>query len=68
DSSRVRFADWDGDGKADYILVNPGGSVRVYLNTGGDGHGTWQDIGQVASGLTTDASRVRFADIDGDGR
>lgn len=68
DGSRVRFADFDGDGRADYILINPDGSVRVFLNKGGDGHGGWQDIGQVAIGLTTDASRVRFADIDGDGR
>ncbi|MFJ9461607.1 FG-GAP-like repeat-containing protein [Kitasatospora sp. NPDC101447] len=68
DSSRVRFADIDGDGRADYILINPDGSVRVYLNKGGDGRGGWQDIGQVATGLTSDSSRVRFADIDGDGR
>ncbi|MDH6123047.1 hypothetical protein ABH930_007426 [Kitasatospora sp. GAS204A] len=68
DASRVRFADWDGDGRADYILIAGDGSVHVFLNKGGDGHGGWQDIGQVATGLTTDASRVRFADIDGDGR
>ncbi|MBD0688812.1 hypothetical protein BG452_05300 [Streptomyces sp. CBMA123] len=68
DTSRVRFADFDGDGRADYICINPDGSVHVYLNRGGDGHGGWQDLGIVATGLTTDASRVRFADIDGDGR
>ncbi|MQS15955.1 VCBS repeat-containing protein [Streptomyces kaniharaensis] len=68
DTSRVRFADFDGDGLADYLCINPDGSVHVYLNRGGDGHGGWQDLGQVATGLTSDASRVRFADIDGDGR
>ncbi|MFD4656353.1 FG-GAP-like repeat-containing protein [Kitasatospora sp. NPDC058444] len=68
DAARVRFADFDGDGLADYICINADGSVQVFLNRGGDGHGGWQLLGQVASGLTTDPSRVRFADIDGDGR
>ncbi|GAA1700845.1 hypothetical protein GCM10009765_57970 [Fodinicola feengrottensis] len=64
----VRFADFDGDGRADYLLFNPNGSVRVFLNRGGDGHGGWLDLGQVATGLTSDATSVRFADFDGDGR
>ncbi|MFB7667755.1 FG-GAP-like repeat-containing protein, partial [Kitasatospora sp. NPDC056138] len=67
-SGRVRFADWDGDGRADYIVVNDDGSVHVYLNRGGDGHGGWVDDGVVATGMTTDKSRVRFADWDGDSR
>ncbi|MFB7669773.1 GDSL-type esterase/lipase family protein, partial [Kitasatospora sp. NPDC056138] len=53
-SGRVRFADWDGDGRADYIVVNDDGSVHVYLNRGGDGHGGWVDDGVVATGMTTD--------------
>ncbi|GAA1956524.1 FG-GAP-like repeat-containing protein [Catenulispora subtropica] len=68
DASHVRIADFDGDGRADYILINPNGSVSVWLNRGGDGHGGWTALGQVATGLTTDASKVRFADFDGDGR
>ncbi|MFH9355575.1 FG-GAP-like repeat-containing protein [Kitasatospora sp. NPDC017646] len=67
-TGRVRYADFDGDGKADYWIINPDGSVRVFLNKGGDGNGGWQDQGQIAQGLTTDRSRVRFADFDGDGR
>ncbi|MFI9782033.1 FG-GAP-like repeat-containing protein [Kitasatospora sp. NPDC051984] len=67
-AGRARFADFDGDGKADYILVEDSGAIRVFLNKGGDGHGGWQDLGQVASGLTNDKSRVRFADFDGDGK
>ncbi|WP_033288889.1 FG-GAP-like repeat-containing protein [Amycolatopsis jejuensis] len=68
DPARVRLADFDGDGRADYLLIAPNGAVSVYLNRGGDGHGGWQALGQVATGLTTDPSRVRFADFDGDGR
>ncbi|MGZ9934983.1 FG-GAP-like repeat-containing protein [Streptomyces sp. NC-S4] len=68
DRTRVRFADWDGDGKADYIWVSETGSVSVYLNRGGDGHGGWSLAADVATGLTQDAEQVRFVDFDGDGR
>ncbi|MFE2877388.1 FG-GAP-like repeat-containing protein [Streptomyces roseus] len=68
DRNRVRFADFDGDGKADYILINTDGSVEVYLNQGGDPGNGWKHLGKVASGMTNDASKVRFADWDGDGR
>ncbi|WP_344469886.1 SGNH/GDSL hydrolase family protein, partial [Kitasatospora kazusensis] len=33
-AGRVRWADWDGDGKADYIILGDDGSVHVYLNKG----------------------------------
>ncbi|MFF0294257.1 FG-GAP-like repeat-containing protein [Kitasatospora sp. NPDC004614] len=68
DKSLVRFADFDGDGHADYLVIQPGGAVRAFLNKGGDGRGGWQDLGQVATGTTSDADQVRFADFDGDGR
>ncbi|MCB5164522.1 FG-GAP-like repeat-containing protein [Streptomyces bambusae] len=68
DRKRVRFADWDGDGRADYIWLSETGSVSVYLNRGGDGHGGWSLAGNVATGLTRDADQVRFVDFDGDGR
>ncbi|MFB6823826.1 FG-GAP-like repeat-containing protein [Streptomyces virginiae] len=68
DRNRVRFADFDGDGKADYILINTDGSVEVYLNQGGDPGNGWKHLGKVASGTTNDATKVRFADWDGDGR
>ncbi|MGW6982325.1 FG-GAP-like repeat-containing protein [Streptomyces sp. NPDC054932] len=68
DRNRVRFADFDGDGKADYFLINTDGSVEVYLNQGGDPGNGWKHLGKVAHGVTNDASKVRFADWDGDGR
>jgi lysophospholipase L1-like esterase len=68
EASRVRFADFDGDGKTDYLLLGTNGAVSVFLNRGGDGRGGWVGLGQVATGQTSEASRVRFADLDGDGR
>ncbi|MFD5466271.1 FG-GAP-like repeat-containing protein [Kitasatospora sp. NPDC127059] len=50
DVSRVRLADFTGDGKADFITTNPNGSVGVHRNDGGDGHGGWTNLGQVATG------------------
>ncbi|MEV6952466.1 FG-GAP-like repeat-containing protein [Streptomyces sp. NPDC051183] len=68
DRTRVRLADFDGDGRADYVVINANGSVNVHLNRGGDGRGGWKDIGQVAYGTTNRSEQVRFADWDGDGR
>jgi len=68
DPARARFADFDGDGRADYLTVASSGAVSVFLNRGGDGRGGWLNLGQVATGTTTDPARVRFADFDGDGR
>ncbi|MEV7447143.1 FG-GAP-like repeat-containing protein [Streptomyces sp. NPDC091204] len=68
DRARVRFADFDGDGKADYLAIADNGAVTVYLNRGGDGHGGWTLLGQVATGTTSHAEQVRFADFDGDGK
>ncbi|MFD3538188.1 FG-GAP-like repeat-containing protein [Streptomyces sp. NPDC058662] len=70
DRKRVRLADFDGDGRFDYLVVNSDGSVNAWINKGGDKAGSagWQEIGQVATGLTADLTKVRFADWDGDGR
>lgn len=68
DQSKVRFADWDGDGRTDYLVFNDTGAVDVYLNRGGDQVAPWQGIGRVTTGATTDRNRVRFADSDGDGK
>lgn len=68
DRAQVRLADFDGDRRADYLLIGATGAVRVFFNRGGDGRGGWIDGGQVATGTTTDAEQVRFADLDADGR
>ncbi|RPK67252.1 GDSL-like Lipase/Acylhydrolase [Streptomyces sp. ADI96-02] len=66
---RVRFADIGGDARADYLIVEPNGATRAFVNQGGDGRGGWDDRGTVASGSTAwTGSQVRFADVGGDGR
>ncbi|MEU1672698.1 trypsin-like serine protease, partial [Streptomyces roseifaciens] len=60
--------DFDGDGKADYLVVEDNGAVHAWLNRGGDTRGGWSDYGIVAKGAGAPGSKVRFADINGDGK
>ena len=62
--SKLRWADMDGDGHDDYVVLADNGSVWAWLNRGGDGHGGWQAWTQVATGVTTNADQVRFARVD----
>ncbi|KAI3393725.1 hypothetical protein diail_3771 [Diaporthe ilicicola] len=74
DRASVRFADLNGDGRAEYLRVNDDGSVECWLNAGGQDGGinaakiTWIPQGKVASGIGKDGAGVRFADLNGDGR
>ncbi|MFF3416021.1 FG-GAP-like repeat-containing protein [Streptomyces sp. NPDC002698] len=63
---QVRFADVNGDKYADYLVVDPNGAVRAWLNKGGTGTAGWTDAGQIASGVTLAGGQVRFADVNGD--
>ncbi|MEV6674410.1 FG-GAP-like repeat-containing protein [Streptomyces sp. NPDC051162] len=65
---RVRFADINGDGKADYLVVQDNGAVDAWINDGGSNHGGWTEFGTFASGVGEPGDKVRFADINGDGR
>ncbi|MGK5732825.1 FG-GAP-like repeat-containing protein [Streptomyces sp. URMC 124] len=64
--SKIRFADINDDGRADYLVVEDNGAVRAYVNNGGDGQGGWTDRGIIATGTGAPGNKVRFADIDGD--
>ncbi|QLE76313.1 VCBS repeat-containing protein [Streptomyces rectiverticillatus] len=66
--SKVRFADINADGKADYLIVEDNGAVRAWVNKGGDGRGGWADYGTIAKGAGAPGSKVRFADINADGK
>ncbi|WP_449476119.1 FG-GAP-like repeat-containing protein [Streptomyces abikoensis] len=65
---RIRFADINGDGKADYLAVQDDSSVRAWVNNGSDGHGSWSEYDGFATGVGSSGNKVRFADIDGDGK
>ncbi|MEV6810370.1 VCBS repeat-containing protein [Streptomyces sp. NPDC051132] len=64
----VQFADLNGDGRADCILLDDGGGLRAWLNRGGDGNGGWAYRGRIGNGNGAAPSQIRFADVDGDGR
>lgn len=68
----VRIADFDGDGRADYIYLDESGVATVWLNAGaGDNLEKWQAVnGGAVAALGVGAARgdVLFADIDGDGK
>ena len=69
--SEVRFADLTGDGRADYLVVNPDGSVQAWLNGGQDAAvpdgWLWTPVGTIAAGVAP-GSQIQFADLTGDGR
>lgn len=70
--SGVRFADLDGDGRDDYIVLSDSGSMRVFRNNGPNGDvwlwGEFSDVNNnfAPPGLTT--TSVIFGDVNGDGK
>ncbi|GAA4232755.1 hypothetical protein GCM10022254_33540 [Actinomadura meridiana] len=72
DDEEVQFADIDGDGRDDYLVVNDeSGAVKAWINAGGDQDGKpgWIERGQIASGVDLGQNdHIDFADINGDGR
>jgi hypothetical protein len=74
DAAGVRFADLNGDGRAEYLYVSEDGSVEAYLNLGGPDDGpnaakvSWLPQGTIAMGVGEGRENVVFADVNGDGR
>jgi lysophospholipase L1-like esterase len=67
--TRVQYADIDGDGKADFLAVLPGGGVYAWLNGGVVGGAfAWTSEGEIATGVGSPGSEVQFADVTGDGK
>jgi hypothetical protein len=66
DPSRVRFADLDGDGRAEVISIDANGDLRAFPNV--DGINFWWGSARVVGDGWMEPSRTRFADLDGDGR
>ncbi|GAA4786645.1 hypothetical protein GCM10023329_41870 [Streptomyces sanyensis] len=65
---QIRFADADGDGRDDYMVVEGLGQTKVWLNRFGPGGGGWKYQGVFASGVGAARDSIEYADIDGDGR
>jgi hypothetical protein len=71
--SEIRFADIDGDGKADYLVIDKAtGSVTEYLNggpnSGADGGWLWIDQGKIASGVGAAGQSIVFGAVSSRGR
>ncbi|MEO3777487.1 FG-GAP-like repeat-containing protein [Micromonospora sp. B11E3] len=64
----VRFADADGDGRADYLQVSVEGAVHAFLNRGGGGNGGFQARYDWANESGYPRPYIQFADISGDGK
>ena len=71
-NSRIEFADVNGDGLADYLLIYGGGAVKAFLNNGnipdkGKGR-NWQDGLTISPGIEgVPGDKIHFADLTGDG-
>ncbi|MFE7131912.1 FG-GAP repeat domain-containing protein, partial [Streptomyces sp. NPDC057638] len=67
---QVRFADINGDQRADYLVLDANGATRALLNTpDATGKVKWSDQGFIATGSAQwTGEQVRFADINGDQR
>ncbi|WP_440070728.1 FG-GAP-like repeat-containing protein [Streptosporangium sp. OZ121] len=64
---QVRFADLNGDGRDDYLLVKDNGRVEAWLNVREADRVGWNFRGEVASG-SGPRDHIRFADLNGDNR
>ncbi len=69
----VRFADINGDGWADYVVIDPRtGAAKAWLNMGANAAGGfyWKELGQICPGFgaTNSTSVTTMADMDGDGK
>ncbi|KAI0451451.1 SGNH hydrolase-type esterase domain-containing protein [Xylaria acuta] len=66
----VLFADLNGDGRDDYIYVDPSdGEVYGWINRlEKGGVWQWQSIGRIAGGVGATNKTLQMVDLDGDGR
>lgn len=65
----IRYADINGDNRADRILITPRGGARAWINEGATGaSGTYRDIGKIAADGDLPPKDIQFADLDGDGK
>ncbi len=68
DPARTQFADLDGDGKADIIAIGADGNVTGWRNIRGFAENPWGGSQTHLAALDPDPTRIKFADLDGDGK
>ena len=61
----VRFADITGNGRADYLCIDPNGRVVGNLHEDDD---SFSKTMQIKFSETMDRANLRWADVDGDGK
>ncbi|KAK5134073.1 hypothetical protein LTR08_006963 [Meristemomyces frigidus] len=71
--SEVRFADINGDGRADYVWIHTvNGAADMWYNggpdTGANGAWLWYPQGQVADGIGCSGPDIQFGRLDTSGR
>ncbi|GAA3839656.1 hypothetical protein GCM10022243_02560 [Saccharothrix violaceirubra] len=67
DHTRLRFADLDGDNKSDLIRIEANGTLTAWRNLNAFA-GQWSAPTNIGGVGSTDHTRLRFADLDADGR
>lgn len=69
DPREIRFADIDGDGRADQIIITPGGGAEARLNKSAEKSDvTLQPAHEIVSDTEYPPEDIQFADINGDGK
>lgn len=61
----VEFADITGNGRADYLCMEPGSRTTGFTH---NSDGSWTDAGQIKVSITKDRANMRWADVNGDGK
>lgn len=61
----IRFADITGNGKADYLCIQPDSTVTGFIH---NDDGSLTNAGQVKVSIGYDRANMRFADVNGDGK
>ncbi|KAM0544829.1 hypothetical protein ACHAPJ_011660 [Fusarium lateritium] len=61
----VRFADITGNGRADYLCIQPNSRTTGFIH---DDDGSWKNAGQIKVSIDKDRANLRWADVNGDGR